>query len=72
MKRFATGHAYLNFLGDEGEERVIAAFTPEAYARLTALKDRYDPENLFRSNQNIKPSGVVPGGEPEAEAVPAR
>jgi FAD/FMN-containing dehydrogenase len=72
MKRFATGHAYLNFLGDEGDERVIAAFTPESYARLTALKDRYDPDNLFRSNQNIKPSGAVPGGKLEAQALPAR
>jgi FAD/FMN-containing dehydrogenase len=59
MKPFATGHAYLNFLSDEGEERVIAAFRPEAYARLTALKDRYDPDNVFRSNQNIKPSGAI-------------
>jgi FAD/FMN-containing dehydrogenase len=63
MKRFATGHAYLNFLGDEGEERVVAAFRSEAYARLTALKDRYDPDNLFRSNQNIRPSGAVAGEE---------
>ncbi|MGH2994029.1 MAG: FAD-binding oxidoreductase [Solirubrobacterales bacterium] len=69
LKPFTTGHAYLNFLGDEGEERVIAAFKPEAYARLTALKDRYDPENLFRFNQNIRPSGAVAGEA--AEAVPA-
>ena len=59
MKPFTTGHAYLNFLGEEGEERVAAAFDRQAYARLTALKDRYDPDNLLRSNQNIKPSGDV-------------
>ena len=56
MKPFATGRAYLNFIGDEGEERVIAAFGTEAYARLQALKDRYDPDNLFRANHNIRPS----------------
>jgi FAD/FMN-containing dehydrogenase len=59
MKPFATGHAYLNFLSDEGEQRVIEAFRPEAYARLTALKDRYDPDNVFRFNQNIRPTGRV-------------
>ena len=69
MKPFTTGHAYLNFLGDEGEERVIAAFKPEAYARLQALKDRYDPENVFRFNQNIKPTGAL-ATEP-AEALHA-
>ena len=57
MKPFTTGRVYLNFIGDEGEDRVRAAFEPEVYARLQALKDRYDPTNLFRLNQNIKPSG---------------
>ena len=42
---------------DEGQERVQSAFGPEKYARLVALKDQYDPENLFHRNQNIKPSG---------------
>ena len=57
MKPFTTGRAYLNFIGEEGEDRVRAAFGPETYARLQALKDRYDPGNLFCLNQNIKPSG---------------
>ena len=59
MKPFTTGRVYVNFIGDEGEDRIVAAFGPEGYARLQVLKDRYDPDNLFRSNQNIEPSGLV-------------
>jgi FAD/FMN-containing dehydrogenase len=47
---------YVNFLGDEGEARVRAAYGPDKYERLVALKDRYDPDNFFRINQNIRPS----------------
>ena len=57
MKPFTTGRVYVNFIGDEGEDRVVASFGREGYARLQALKDRYDPDNLFRSNQNVPPSG---------------
>jgi FAD/FMN-containing dehydrogenase len=46
---------YVNNLGDEGEERVRAAFGPN-YDRLAALKRRYDPTNFFRLNQNIRPA----------------
>jgi FAD/FMN-containing dehydrogenase len=56
---FTTGRVYVNFIGDEGEDRIVAAFGSEGYARLQALKDRYDPDNLFRSSQNIKPSGAA-------------
>jgi hypothetical protein len=47
----------LNFVMDEGVERVQATFGPEKYARLVALKDEYDPDNVFCRNQNVKPSG---------------
>jgi FAD/FMN-containing dehydrogenase len=47
--------AYVNFLGDEGEGRVRAAYPDETWDRLVAVKRRYDPTNLFRLNQNIPP-----------------
>jgi FAD/FMN-containing dehydrogenase len=46
---------YVNFLMDEGEERVRQAYGPEKYQRLKALKRKYDPDNFFRLNQNIPP-----------------
>jgi FAD/FMN-containing dehydrogenase len=46
---------YVNFLGDEGEERIRAAYGAEKYDRLKALKRKYDPDNVFRLNQNIPP-----------------
>ncbi|HVA87539.1 MAG TPA: FAD-binding oxidoreductase [Candidatus Saccharimonadales bacterium] len=52
----ATEGAYLNFLGDEGPERIRAAYEPAAYERLVAVKNRYDPTNAFRLNQNVRPS----------------
>jgi FAD/FMN-containing dehydrogenase len=59
MRPFSTGAAYLNFTPEA--DRVRDAFG-EKYERLVALKDKYDPENLFRGNQNIKPSRA--SGEP--------
>ncbi len=56
MEPSLTGAAYINFLSAEGEERVKSAYGPEKYARLQALKDRYDPTNLFHLNQNVAPS----------------
>jgi FAD/FMN-containing dehydrogenase len=55
MRPFSSGSAYVNFLGDEGEERVRAAYG-ESYDRLVAIKSKYDPTNFFRVNQNIKPN----------------
>jgi len=47
---------YVNFLMDEGNERVRQAYGVTKYQRLQAIKDRYDPDNFFRLNQNISPS----------------
>jgi FAD/FMN-containing dehydrogenase len=46
---------YVNFLEHEGPERVHDAYPPATYARLAAIKRRYDPGNLFRFNQNVPP-----------------
>ena len=56
MKPHATGRAYINFLGEEGVDRVRGALGAERFARLQSVKDAYDPGNLFRMNQNIPPS----------------
>ena len=53
---FSPGSVYVNFIGaDEGEDRVRAAYGAN-YDRLAAIKAKYDPDNLFRLNQNIKPA----------------
>lgn len=52
---YSAGGAYVNFMMDEGEDRVKATYG-DNYERLAAIKTKYDPENLFRVNQNIKPS----------------
>jgi FAD/FMN-containing dehydrogenase len=48
--------AYVNFLEDEGEERIRAAYPGATWDRLREIKGRYDPDNLFRLNQNIPPA----------------
>jgi FAD/FMN-containing dehydrogenase len=52
---FALGSVYVNFLTQDEAERISAAYGPN-YARLVEVKNRYDPHNLFRQNQNIRPS----------------
>ncbi|HSG29932.1 MAG TPA: BBE domain-containing protein [Thermodesulfobacteriota bacterium] len=56
LQQFSTGGSYINFQSsDEGEERVKSTYGDDKLKRLTALKTQYDPYNLFRLNQNIKP-----------------
>lgn len=57
MHRFSDGGLYLNFpgFGEEGEKLVRAAHGPKIHDRLIGLKNEYDPENLFRLNQNVTP-----------------
>jgi FAD/FMN-containing dehydrogenase len=57
MQPYATG-VYVNNLGVEGADRIRAAYAPATYERLVALKDAYDPHNVFRLNQNVAPSGA--------------
>ncbi len=52
---YSAGGAYLNMIMDEGEERVKASYGAN-YARLAQIKAKYDPQNLFHINQNIKPA----------------
>jgi FAD/FMN-containing dehydrogenase len=49
-------NVYVNFMMEEGEERVRQAYGAQKYDRLKALKRKYDPENFFRLNQNIPPN----------------
>jgi FAD/FMN-containing dehydrogenase len=55
MKPYSDGAVYVNALGDEGEERIRAAYEDAVWKRLTEAKRRWDPDNVFRLNQNIKP-----------------
>ena len=58
--------AYVNFMGNEGEARIRDAYPGATWERLAAAKRRYDPENLFRLNQNVPPAGGE-GARQEAE-----
>jgi FAD binding domain-containing protein/berberine-like enzyme len=60
MRPYETGATFLNFLELDGAsaDKVRAAYSPEDWERLIELKNRYDPENLFRFNHNIPPSGA--------------
>jgi len=52
---YSAGGAYVNFMMDEGEERIKATYG-DNYERLVTIKNKYDPHNLFKVNQNIKPT----------------
>lgn len=62
LRPFARGGEYLNFSVEGGEEKVRAAFGEETYERLRRVKARYDPDNVFRINQNIRPAAGGGGG----------
>nr|PZN59250.1 MAG: hypothetical protein DIU58_18185 [Sphaerobacter thermophilus] len=51
----AASGTYVNFLDDDGEERIHEAYPDATFRRLADVKRRYDPDNLFRLNQNIPP-----------------
>ena len=55
LQPHAGGRVYVNFLGEEGRDRVRQAYGERNYERLVELKRAYDPTNFFRLNQNIAP-----------------
>ena len=55
---YSAGGAYVNFMMDEGQDRVRATYGPN-YQRLSEIKAEYDPSNVLHINQNIRPSGWV-------------
>ncbi len=59
LKPWATGATYLNFMGDEGEDRTIAGLGRANHARLARIKAQYDPDNVFHINHNIRPAALA-------------
>ena len=55
VEPYATGATYLNFTGDEGEDRIVAGYGRENYERLAALKGEYDPGDVFHLHHRIRP-----------------
>jgi len=55
IKPYATGGAYINFMMEEGQERIKVGYKSN-YERLTKIKNKYDPDNFFHINQNIQPA----------------
>jgi FAD/FMN-containing dehydrogenase len=62
LQPWSSGAVYHNFIGDEGQDRVVAGFGREHYERLARIKAEYDPENVFHINHNIEPAGAEPVG----------
>ena len=59
MAPYRTGAVYLNFIGDEGESRVVAGFGEENYQALARIKAQYDPDNIFHRWHNVRPARPV-------------
>ncbi len=59
MKPFATGATYLNFVGDEGEERIVSGYGRENYERLAAVKAEYDPGDVFHLHHPIRSAAAT-------------
>jgi hypothetical protein len=57
MRPHSSGAVYVNYMDADEKDRINEAYGSAGYRRLVALKDRYDPDNVFRLNQNIAPSG---------------
>lgn len=55
LQPYTENSVYVNYLGEEGEDRIRAAYGDQHYERLVGLKRKYDPSNVFRNNQNIAP-----------------
>jgi FAD/FMN-containing dehydrogenase len=62
MQPHSIDSVYVNYLSDEGPDRVRAAYGEHHFARLVDLKGKYDPENVFRNNQNISPATQASSG----------
>ncbi|GGO42718.1 oxidoreductase [Streptomyces daqingensis] len=56
LRPWTSGSVYLNFIGQEGHDRLVNAFGPRNYERLTRIKARYDPGNTFHLNHNVPPA----------------
>jgi FAD/FMN-containing dehydrogenase len=69
LQPWASGAVYLNFIGDEGQDRVVAGFGQENYARLAAIKARYDPDNVFHLNHNVPPQRAGPADGSPASGI---
>jgi FAD/FMN-containing dehydrogenase len=61
MRQWSTGDVYLNFIGDEGEERVVAGYGLDNYRRLARLKADLDPDNVFNRWHNVRPARADTG-----------
>ena len=56
LKPWSSGTVALNLIGDEGEDRIVASYGRDNYAKLAQIKAQYDPTNVFHLNHNIKPA----------------